>query len=215
MDPIYGTPATTRGWYDRASGLYARFAEDLEFPPTARAIEELALEGDETVVDLGCGAGRAVTEIAGRLDDGGRVVGVDFAPGMCREASDALENAHAGERAGILCGDVTDLPIATDTVDVAISSFVLDLLSPTDIDAALNEIRRVLTADGRVAIVSLAATESLSTVAYRSIRRLFPTQMDCRPIPLLAILDSGGFDVTWAAEYSLYGLPVTIAIADV
>lgn len=215
LDTIYGDSSTTQRWYDRSSGLYSRFAEDLEFPPTALAIEELGFAGDETVIDLGCGAGRAVTEIGGKLDSGGVALGVDFAPGMCREARDTIHDARVGDRAGIVCGDVTDLPVRTDSVDVAISSFVLDLLSPNDIDAALNEMRRVLVPDGRVAIVSLAQSGSIPTRAYRTLRRIFPTQMDCRPIPLVDLLETGGFEVDWRTEYSLFGLPVTIATATV
>ncbi len=213
IDTVPGTPTETREWYDRASSLYALVMEDLEFPPTAIAIDNLDITPGDQVLDLGCGAGRAVRTIAERLGPEGRVLGVDFAAGMCRETRDAIENADVRGNAAVVCGDVTELPLGTDGVDVATCSFVLDLLSPTDIDAALAELARVLRPGGQVAIVSLADTEAAGTTLYRSLRDLFPTQLDCRPIPASRLLDSGGYDVTETTQYSLYGLPVSLVFA--
>jgi demethylmenaquinone methyltransferase/2-methoxy-6-polyprenyl-1,4-benzoquinol methylase len=212
LDPVPAAPAETRAWYDRASGLYARFVAGLEYPPTAAAIEALDLEGTERVADLGCGPGHAVVDVASRLD-AGSVVGVDFARGMCREAAAAIDEAGVGDQAAVVCGDVTALPLRTDSVDIALSSFVIDLLGRSDIDAALTEIRRVLGHDGRVAIVSLAASAALPTRAYRLLRKLFPAQLDCRPLPLPSVLETHGFAIEAVQEHSLYGLPVAVAIA--
>lgn len=212
LDPVPVAPADTLAWYDRASGLYARVAAGLEYPPTAAAIEALDLEGTERVADLGCGPGHAVVDIGSRLDEGA-VVGVDFAPGMCREAAAAIDEAGVGEHAAVVCGDVTALPLRTDSVDIALSSFVIDLLAATDIDAALTEVRRVLVHDGTVAIVSLADSATLPTAAYRGLRKLFPAQLDCRPLPVASVLDTHGFEIEAVQEHSLYGLPVAVAIA--
>lgn len=213
MDPVPGTPKETRGWYDRASGFYAGFVEDLEFPPTAVAIDGLGITSGDRVLDLGCGAGRAVTSIARRVGPEGCAVGVDFAAGMCHESRTSIETAGVADHAGVICGDITELPVRSDAVDAAICSFVLDLLAPTDIDAALAELARVLQPGGRVAVVSLADSEALTTTLYRSLRGLFPTQLDCRPIPAGQLLGRGGFDVTGIRQYSLYGLPVSIVLA--
>lgn len=211
LDAVPGDPSATRAWYDRASDLYARFGA-LEYPPTEAAIEALDLDGTERVADLGCGPGHAVVDVAGRLDSGS-VVGVDFAPGMCERTRRAIDRRGVGETAAVVCGDVTQLPLRTDSVDVALSSFVIDLLGPANIDAALTEMRRVLDRSGRVAIASIAESDAVATRAYRTLRRLFPTQLDCRPLPVASLLDSHGFDVLEARDHSLYGLPVTVAIA--
>ncbi|MFB6114074.1 MAG: class I SAM-dependent methyltransferase [Halodesulfurarchaeum sp.] len=212
LDPVPADPGNTQAWYDSASGLYARFAARLKYPPTRKAIEALDLVGTERVVDLGCGPGHAVVDLGSRLDEGS-VIGVDFAPGMCREARDAIEQTGVGDAAGVVCGDVTALPLSTDSVDVALSSFVIDLLRPADIDAALEEIRRIVDPHGRVTIVSLADSDSLPTTAYRTLRKLFRTQLDCRPLPVTALLETHDFDIEVEQEHALYGLPVTVAIA--
>ena len=213
MDSVPGTPRETREWYDRVSGFYAGVVEDLEFPPTAVAIDSLGIGAGDRVLDLGCGGGRAVTTIAERVGPKGRVVGVDFAPGMCRETRDSIAKAGFSERADVVCGDITDLPVRIDSVDAATCSFVLDLLSEADIEAALEELSRVLRSGGRVAIVSLADTDAVTTTLYRSLRGLFPTQLDCRPIPTSRLLERGGFEITETTQYSLWGLPVSIVLA--
>jgi hypothetical protein len=73
--------------------------------------------------------------------------------------------------------------------------------------------RRILDHGGRVAIVSIAESDSIPTSAYLAVRRLFPTLLDCRPLPVTSLLDAHGFAVLDTREHSLYGLPVTVAIA--
>lgn len=213
LDPVPGTPAETREWYDRISRVYARFVSDLEYPPTRTAIQWLDLSPGEHVVDVGCGPGRAVTEIASQVGPDGSVIGVDFAGGMCRETRSAIEAAGVDDWAGSICGDATDLPLASDTMDAALSSFVLDLLPYEDIDAALLEIARVIDHDGRFVLVSIAESGGIPTRLYRGLHRLFPTMLDCRPIPAVALLEDAGFVVERTRVDSLYGLPVRIVLA--
>lgn len=213
LDPVPGTPADTREWYDRISGVYARFVADLEYPPTSTAIQWLDLSPGEHVVDVGCGPGRAVTEIASQVGPDGSAIGLDFAEGMCRETRSAIAAAGVDDWAGAICGDATDFPLASDGLDAALSSFVLDLLPYEDIDSALLEIARVLEHDGRFVLVSLAESGGIPTRLYRGLHRLFPTLLDCRPIPAVALLEDAGFGVERTRVDSLYGLPIRIVLA--
>lgn len=69
------------------------------------------LEG-RTVVDLGCGTGLIEGHLLPRLGSG-RVLAVDFAPGMIELA----RSRHGSERIEWLCRDVLDTGIATASVD--------------------------------------------------------------------------------------------------
>src|SRR4029453_1429544 len=51
--------------------------------------ERLPLEGDETVLDAGCGSGRATKLLLEKLP-GGRVIGVDGSPSMIEVAQEAF-----------------------------------------------------------------------------------------------------------------------------
>ena len=54
-----------------------------------RVLDRLELEGDETVLDAGCGSGRLTRHLVERLPDG-RVIGVDAAPSMIEKAREQL-----------------------------------------------------------------------------------------------------------------------------
>lgn len=102
------TSAASRDWdaasYDRVS--------DPQFGWALEQLERLPLNGDEVVLDAGCGSGRVTAELVARLPRG-RVYGVDVAPSMVAHAEAAL-----GDRATILCQDLValDLPEPVDAV---------------------------------------------------------------------------------------------------
>ena len=100
--------APSRDWdaasYDRVS--------DPQFGWALEQLERLALNGDEVVLDAGCGSGRVTAELLTRVPQG-RVYGVDVAPSMVAHAQAAL-----GDRATVLCQDLVglDLPEPVDAV---------------------------------------------------------------------------------------------------
>ncbi len=61
----------------------------------AEILDRLALRGDETVLDLGCGTGRVSAQLLERLGPEGHVIGVDGSAAMVAEAQ-----RRAGRRAG-------------------------------------------------------------------------------------------------------------------
>jgi trans-aconitate 2-methyltransferase len=73
------------------------------------------LEGDETVLDAGCGSGR-VTKLIFDLVPEGRVIGVDAAPSMIELAGEQL--APFGDRVELFVSDLLDLDLeqAADAV---------------------------------------------------------------------------------------------------
>ena len=74
-------PSMPRDWdaatYQRISAPMEALGRDV--------VDRLALRGDETVLDAGCGTGRVTAALLDRLPDG-RVIGVDGSPSMIDEA---------------------------------------------------------------------------------------------------------------------------------
>src|SRR3954470_8411783 len=52
----------------------------------AQILDRLALDGDETVLDLGCGTGRVTEQLLERLGPAGHVIGIDGSAQMVKEA---------------------------------------------------------------------------------------------------------------------------------
>jgi SAM-dependent methyltransferase len=96
----------------------------------------LAPAPGETIVDLGCGSGRA---LLWNRDLGASLTGVDIAPFFSREARDGVD---------LLLGDLRTLPFADGTFDKAWSLDVLEHLSPEALDGMLREAARVLKPGG-------------------------------------------------------------------
>jgi trans-aconitate methyltransferase len=96
---------------------YARIS-DPQFRWGLRALERLPLQGDETVVDEGCGAGRLTEVILERLPRG-RVIALDASRAMIETARERL--ARFGERVELVHADAASWT-APRPVDVVFST---------------------------------------------------------------------------------------------
>ncbi|MCP2343220.1 methyltransferase domain-containing protein [Actinomadura rupiterrae] len=108
----------------------------------ARSYELLGLVPDASVVDVGCGAGRAAAEMAER---GARVVGVDPDERMIGVA------AQRWPGAGFRLADAYALPFADGSLDGYRAEKVFHVLD--DPARAVAEARRVLAPGGRIVLL--------------------------------------------------------------
>ncbi len=114
-------------------------------------------EGD-VVVDLGSGAGNDAFVARAEVGPTGKVIGIDFTPIMIRKARENAEklgynNVEFRE------GDIEDLPISDNLVDVVISNCVLNLVPNKE--RAFAEILRVLRPGGHFCISDVVLVGAL------------------------------------------------------
>ncbi len=105
------------------------------------------LRAGQSLLDVGCGPGTITADLAGRVGDG-EVVGIDLAEQVVAAATREFAGAHPNLR--FATGDVYRLDFADQSFDVVYAHQVLQHL--TDPVAALGEMRRVLRADGVLAV---------------------------------------------------------------
>ncbi len=119
-----------------------------------RAIRSLSLTGRERVLDV-C-TGTADLAIAARTASpaAARVVGVDFAGAMLRVGREKLRRRRLDGSVALVRGDATRLPVAAQSVDAVTIAFGIRNVENTG--AACDELHRVLTPGGRIAILEFA-----------------------------------------------------------
>lgn len=103
----------------------------------------------ETVLDLGSGAGNDVFVARSIVGESGKVIGVDFSDDMLALAES--NNSKLGyKNIEFLKGEIENLPVEDDSVDVVISNCVLNLVP--DKSKAFSEIHRVLRESGHFTV---------------------------------------------------------------
>jgi len=128
---------------------------DLQLSPLGlRAIEALSPQIGEAVLDVGCGAGQSVLQIADRVGPGGRVIGVDIAPPLLELAR---RRAVGRSQVEFMECDAQRLALPERSIDCVFSRF--GVMAFQDPVAAFSNFRRMMNPSGRLAFVCWRALE--------------------------------------------------------
>ena len=186
------------------------------------AIDDLlahsAIDRAEHVFEFGCGTGRfALNLLEKHLSASASYYGIDISQTMIGLAGQRI--APYRDRAQVLLSDGTiHFPIADHSVDRVISTYVLDLLSESDIREAVSEARRVLMSDGKLCLVSLTTGHSLpsrlvSTIWSGLCRLYAPIVGGCRPVQLTTHLDNRCWSIEYHNTISQFGITSEVLVA--
>lgn len=169
-----------------------------------------------TVVDVGCGCGATLLELARRVGPAGQVIGMDLSEAMLAVAARRLEG-HANVR--LLHGDAAELPLRGVNAELLVSRFGVMFFG--DPAAAFRNLRTGLAPGGRVRFVCWRPIKENPWLqiplhaAYEHVPHL-PKQQPEEPGPfsfgdparVTRILTDAGFT---APEFTPLDLPMEVA----
>lgn len=133
-----------RATFDRLAAAYDRRWARYIAATTREALDRLALAPGERLLDLGCGTGALLRELAirGAPD---RLCGVDLSPAMIARA-----RSHLPAAVRLAVADGAALPFPAGSFDVVVSNSSFHFWPQPH--RVLGELERVLAAGGRLAI---------------------------------------------------------------
>lgn len=127
--------------------------------------EYAGIKRGDIVVDLGSGAGNDVFIARSIVGDGGKVIGIDMTEAMIEKAN-INKNKLGYHNIEFRLGEIENLPIEGNSVDVVVSNCVLNLVP--DKAKAFSEIYRILKSGAHFCISDVVLQGKLSEELKKS-----------------------------------------------
>ncbi|MDF0580969.1 class I SAM-dependent methyltransferase [Bradyrhizobium yuanmingense] len=162
-----------------ARGLLGRLIASLMARETwgqnLRVMDALGIEQDDQVLDIGCGHGRSLMELAARAPRG-HIVGLDLSELMIEIAAQRNRSLIEAARVELVLSTAESLPFPDGVFDKVQCVHVLYFWK--DIETSLREIARVLKPGGRLGLLFRTNADPKAIASFPSEIYTFPALAD-------------------------------------
>jgi ubiquinone/menaquinone biosynthesis C-methylase UbiE len=172
--------------------------------------ETAALQPGDTVLDLGSGAGNDAFVARAIVGEEGRVLGVDMTAAMVAKArANAAKLGYANVEFRL--GEIENLPVERESVDVVVSNCVLNLVP--DKRRAFAEVFRVLKLGGHFSISDIVVEGELPA----ELRQSLEAYTGCiggalSKTEYLSLIQQAGFTKVHVAKEKAVAVPDELAV---
>ena len=197
----YWNSAATQGWANRHEPIDRLFAG-----LTQVALDLANPRPGESVIDIGCGSGTTVLQLAARVGGGGHVMGVDISRQSTARARQRIDAAGL-RQAEVVLADVSTHEFAPNSFDLAFSRFGVMFFA--DPSATFAHLRNAMKPDGRLAFAVFRTAEEnrWASAPAAAIRHLLP--------PVASPLPEATGQFSWADPERVHRILKTAGFRDI
>jgi SAM-dependent methyltransferase len=113
-------------------------------------LDAVKIKPGDRIIEIGCGSGVVMRELARQTQSANHLLGLEISPYLRREAASLAKQEGLGRWIAFQKGNAEALPLATNSVDVALSCTVLE---EGNADLMLSELVRVTKPGGRIGVI--------------------------------------------------------------
>jgi len=200
------------GVYDSLSKTYDIWGKLAETRARSRAIELADINDGQHILEVAVGTGLGFYEIVQRNPNGANI-GVDISPGMLQKAEKRLGQLSAVNYE-LKIGNAFNLEEKGDHFDLLVNNYMFDLIAFDEMDAILEEFKRVLKKGGKLILVNMTEGQAFGCGIYSLLYRLSPKSFGgCRGVKLSDKLQQNGFEIKTREYYQQWWFPSEVILA--
>ncbi len=197
--------------YNSLAWIYDVWGALTEKKARQRGIALASVQNGENVLDIACGTGLILADIA-KINRTGLNAGMDISSGMLEKARARLKNTTA--RVELKQASAFAIPYPDATFDLVINGYMFDLMAVDAMPKLLKEFRRVLKPGGRLVLINMTEGERPGSQIYQWIYQRAPALMGgCRGVKLAGVLPQAGFQVRVREYHQQFLFPSEVILA--
>ncbi len=197
---------STRESYSRVAWFYDFWGRLTESRAANKVLELAGIKNGSRILEIAVGTGSLFMNVVKRNPDGENT-GIDLSADMLRKARKKLGSLPSGNYT-LREGNVFNLDVGSDTVDVLLNNFMVDLMPEQDFERIAATFYRVLKPGG-IAVVSTMSfgTRPVHKMWFGIARRMPGLMTGCRPVSFRPYLEKAGFRIEEQAQLSQNTFP--------
>ncbi len=179
--------------YNGLAWIYDVWGALTERKARQRGIELAKVQNGESILDVACGTGLILADIA-RVNRTGLNAGIDISSSMLAKAHVRLKNARS--RVDLKQANAFEIPYPDASFDLVINGYMFDLMPVDAMPKLLSEFHRVFKPGGRLVLINMTEGERPGSRIYQWVYQRAPALMGgCRGVKLAGLLPQSGFQV--------------------